>query len=278
MTKEAAERASGISVRLRERGAWLITSASVCRRWSLDLDGMRYRIEAHASAFLEPPQHPGFVFSVTIRSARSGRPVPEDLLQTPWFRGLHARLGRHYVLDEIRGGRVRLARALRDTTEPSRVLHELHHVSAAIERMTISRRGARAQKRNVKPAEEQREDLWTILDALRVSGWRVSSLGQCLQRKVQHDGCRWHVSATFKALVDSSEGRPGFTGMVDSWSNRGERMKRSNPITKAIGLLRSAGYRRVADTHYNRWHRGLGRRAAEEELHRLEQAMRLMVE
>jgi hypothetical protein len=65
--------------------------------------------------------------------------------------------------------------------------------------------------------------------------------------------------------------------MVDSWSHGGE-AKRRNPIAKVSAILRKSGYRRLADTHYQRWHRGLGARAAKEEIELLERTLRALVE
>jgi hypothetical protein len=79
------------------------------------------------------------------------------------------------------------------------------------------------------------------------------------------------------ALVDSAETYPGFVGTVNSWSTRGEREKRRNPIAKASAMLRKNGYRRPAETHYQHWHRGLGLRAANRELELLGRAMRMIV-
>lgn len=274
-TVAAAARAWSISLRLRERAEWHVTSASVCRSWSLRLDGIGYRIEAHVSAFLESPRDPGFVFSLMIRCAGSRRPVREDLVQTSWFLGLHARLGAAYALEDMRGD-VRLVRALRGTTEPSRALRELRHVSAAVEGKT-SRRIADEEQRAVKPAQEQREDLWTILDSLHEGRWRVSSVHHSLRRQVRDDGSRWNVYASFIVMVDSAEGPPGFAGTVGAWSKRAERLKRGSRITKALALLPPVGYRRLAEIHYNRWHRGLGFPAADREIELLERVMHLMV-
>jgi hypothetical protein len=120
--------------------------------------------------------------------------------------------------------------------------------------------------------------VWTIIGALGPTGWRISSIAQAMQRRAQHDGCRWHVSTGFIALVESAENRPGFVGTVDSWSTRGERAKRRNPISKASALLRKSGYRRLAETHYQHWHRGLGLRAANREIGLLGRAMERIVE
>jgi hypothetical protein len=275
-TKDAADRALAIAVGLRVSGGWGVTSASVYQGWTVQLEGTRYRIESVVSAFLEGTRGPGFVFNVTIRSPRAKRAIREHVISTPWLRDLQARLGQEYASGDDRPERISLVRVLRGTTDASTVLDELHHVATAVEGKAFARRRNRAPSRRAKELEEQRDDVWTILDALRATGWRVSSIAQTVQRQVQHDGCRWHVSTSFIALVDSAENRPGFVGTVDSWSRRGERAKRRNPISKASGLLRKNGYRRLAETHYQCWHRGLGLRAAEHEIRVLTQAMKLV--
>lgn len=113
---------------------------------------------------------------------------------------------------------------------------------------------------------------------LPATGWLVSSIAQALQCQVRHGGCRWYVSTGFIALVESAENRSGFVGTVNSWSTRGEREKQRNPIAKASAFLRKNGYRRLAETHYQHWHRGLGLRAANDEIELLWRGMRVMVE
>jgi hypothetical protein len=276
-TKAAAERASAIATSLRERGEWRITSASVYQAWTIEIDGDRYRVESVVSAFLEGPRGPCFVFNVTIRSARGTRPIRERISSTPWFQGVQARLGQNYANDDVRPERISLVRVLRGTTDPSTVLAELRHVAAAVEGRTQGRRQTKARSPRAEGSKQQRDDVWKIIDALGPTGWRVSSIAQDLEARVQHDGCRWHLSIGFIALVESAENRPGFVGTVNSWSTRGEREQRRNPIAKAGALLRKNGYRQLAETHYQHWHRGLGLRAANGEVELLGRAMRTIV-
>lgn len=264
-----------IAESLRERGDWSLTSASVYQGWTVEIDGDSYRVESLVSAFLEGPRAPGFVFSVNIRAARGKRAISERILPTPWFQGLEARLGKNYANDHHRPERVSLARVLRGTSDPATILDELRHVAAAVEGETVARRRTKTRSLRAKASKHQRDDVWTIIDALRPTGWRVSSIAQALDSEVQHDGCRWHVSTGFIALVDSAENRPGFLGTVNCWSTRGEREKRRNPIAKVGTLLRKHEYHRLAETHYQRWHRGLGFGAADQAIRLLEEVTEL---
>jgi hypothetical protein len=139
-TKEAAERALAIAISLRERGDWLLTSASIYKGWTVESDGSHYRVESVASAFLEGPRAPGFVFGVTIRAGRGNRAITERVLSAPWFQGLQARLGKDYVNNHHRPERVGLVRVLRATSDPATILDELRHVAAAVEGKTWGRR------------------------------------------------------------------------------------------------------------------------------------------
>ncbi len=275
--KAATECVLAIAMSLRERGDWILTSASVCQGWTVEIDGDRYRVESVVSAFLEGPRAPGFVFNVTIRSARGTRPIRERILTTPWLQDVKGRLGQNYASDDIRPERFSLVRVLRGTSDPSTVLAELRHIAAAVEGRTLGRREITARSPRAKESKRPRDDVWKIIDALGPTGWRVSSIAQDLESQVQHDGCRWHVSIGFIALVESAENRPGFVGTVNSWSTRGEREKRRNPIAKVRALLRKNGYRQLAETHYQHWHRGLGLRAANGEVELLGRAMRTIV-
>ena len=277
-TKEATKRVLAIATRLAEREEWTITSASVSQGWTVALGGERYRVESLASAFFEGPRGPSFVFNVTIRSARGKRAIRDRVISTPWLRGVQARLGRSYASDDVRSQRFSLVRVLRGTTDPSTILSELRHVAAAVEGKNSARGRTKVRSARAKDVKQQRDDVWRIINALRPTRWRVSSIAQALQSQAQYDGCRWHVSIGFIARVESADNCPGFAGTVDSWSRRGARAKRRNPISKASALLRKSGYRRLAETHYQHWHRGLGLRAANAEIDLLERAMRLMLE
>ena len=276
--KEATERCLAIATSLRERGDWGITSANVYQSWAVELGGERCRVDSVVSAFLEGPRGPGFVFNVTVRSVRGKRAIRERILSTSWFQDVQARLGHDYANSDVGPERLSLIRVLRGMTDPSTVLDGLRHIAAAIEGKRSARRRPKTRLPRAKELKEQREDVWRIIDALGPSGWRASSIAQAVQRQVKHDGCRWHVSTGFIALVESAENHPGFLATVDSWSTRGERAKRRNPISRASALLRESGYRRLAATHYQNWHRGLGLRAAAGEIELLERAMGVFVE
>lgn len=276
-TKAATERALEIATSLRRRGGWSITSASVYQGWTVEIDGHRYRVESVVSAFLEGPRGPDFVFNVTIRSARGNCPVRERIVSTPWLEGVQTRLGQSYASDDVRPERFSLVRVLRGTTDPSTILAELRRISTAVEGRAAARRRTKAHAPRAKESKRAAADVWKIIDAVATMGWRVSSIAQDRESLVQHDGCRWHVSTGFIALVESAENRPGFVGTVNSWSTRGEREKRRNPIAKAAAILRKSGYRKLAETHYQHWHRGLVLRAANDELDLLGRAMGAIV-
>lgn len=275
-TKAATERALAIATILRERGGWALTSANVYQGWTLELDGARYRVESLASAFLEGPRPPGFVFSLTIRAPRGTRAIRDRVVSTPWFDALRARVGQFYASDVDRAASVSLVRVMRGTTGSSTILDELRHIAAAVEGRPAVPRLAHERPPGAKALKEHRDDVWRLIDALGPTGWRISSIAQVMQRQLQRDGRRWHVAMCFSALVNSAENRPGFVGMVGSWSRHGESASRGNPISKASALLRKNGYR-GDETHYQRWHRSLGPRAVNLEIELLERAMRLIV-
>lgn len=159
-TKEATARVLAISNSLRERGGWILTSASVCHGWTVEIDGERYRVESLVSAFLEGPRAPGFVFNVTIRSARGTRPVRERIHTTPWLQDVKRRLGQHYASDDIRPERLSLVRVLRGTSDPSTVLAELRHIAAAVEGRALGRRETTARSPHAKESKQPRDDVW----------------------------------------------------------------------------------------------------------------------
>lgn len=267
-----------IASNLRTRDDWFLTSASVSQSWKLSLDGRQYRVGCYVSLFLDGSRGPGVVFNVSVVAVRAGHSLSDEFLSTPWFHGLQERLGPEYECDAIRSGRVSLGRVLRGTTKPRRILDELRHVSSAIEKTHFVRRRRKlAPAEAPKPLQQRGQDVWTILDQLRGTDWEPSSIHQSLQHQVQHDGCRWHVAVKFLAAVDSAVNKPGFAGMVDTWSRVGERKKRRNPISQASRALLEKGYRRLATTHYQRWHPGLSRRAAAEEVELLEHVMASML-
>jgi hypothetical protein len=275
-TKDATERAFAIATSLRERVAWSLTSASLHRGWALEIEGEHYRIESHVTAFLGRGREAGFLFGVAIVPARGKRAIHERILSTAWFEGLRARLGRTYADQTHRPDRVNLLRALRGTTDPRTVIDELCRIAAAVNETPPPRRRAKAAIA-VGDMKQQRADLWKIIDALGPTGWRISTIGHDRESRVQHDGCQWYVGVGLSALVDSFEKRPGFVGNVNSLSTRGEREKRRNPITRAAALLRKSGYRRLHETHYSRWHRGLSFRAAQVEIELLERALATVI-
>jgi hypothetical protein len=164
--KAATERALAIATHLRERGDWSLTSASVSRGWTVEIDGDRCRVESVVSAFLEGPRAPGFVFNVTIRSARGTRAIREGILTTPWLQDLEGRLGQSYVSDDTRPERFSLVRVLRGTSDPSTVLAELRHIAAAVEGSPLGRREIRARSPRAKESKRPTDDMWKIIDAL----------------------------------------------------------------------------------------------------------------
>ena len=200
-TNEATDRALAIARSVRERRGWGVTSANVCQRWIVKIGRERCRVEAFVSAFLEGRRGPGFVFSVTIRSPGRKRAQPERLVSTRWLQGVQAGLGQSYASDDVVPERVSFVRVLRGTTDPSTILDELRWIAAAVEGKASTRRRPKARCPHAKPLKQHRDDVWSIIDALGPSGWRVSSIAQAMHSRVQHDGCRWHVSAGFVARV-----------------------------------------------------------------------------
>lgn len=243
----------------------------------VEIERDRYLVESIVSGFLGGPRAPGFVFSVTIRLARGSRPIRERIVATPWLRDVRGRLGQNYLNDDRRPERLSLVHTLRGTSDPSTVFAELRHLATAIEGRTLERRQTTTRSGSSEDSTRPHDDVWMIIDALGPTGWRLRSIAQDLESRVQHDRCRWNVSAGFVALAESAEKSPGFVGTVNSWSTRGERESRLNPIAKVRALLRKNGYRRLAETHYQHWHRGLGARAAKGEVELLTRAVRTIV-
>jgi hypothetical protein len=272
-TQAAVARASALSRELRERAGWKLASLDFSRDWLLRLDGRRYHVDSLITSHVEGPKPPGFVLSVGIQSFRSKRPCRERVSASEWFRQLEARIGELYRNEPYFKDDIRFFRRVIGT-RPSMVLRELREIESAVLGGARERRRAAANGK-AEVARDSGADLWKLWEGLEGSPWRISASSHRLQRRIRRQGCQWELSASLVLAVDGRDGKAGFGGFVDCWSNR---PGGASPVDKVRPLLKEAGYINPDAAHHHRWRRGLREPAVEKEVRLLEQTMALMSE